>query len=99
MKERILIVEDELRLREILCDYFRAKGALPVPAEDGDDALRILDGQQFDALLLDIMMPGLDGFAVCRTVRHSARSPSFFSPPCVMTIISSLATSWAPTTM
>ncbi len=78
MKERILIVEDELRLREILCDYFRAKGALPVPAEDGDDALRILDGQQFDALLLDIMMPGLDGFAVCRTVRHSSKVPIIF---------------------
>jgi DNA-binding response OmpR family regulator len=78
MQERVLIVEDELRLREILCDYFQAKGDLPTPAEDGEAALRLLDEQTFDAILLDVLMPGLDGFSVCRAIRQDSRVPVIF---------------------
>ena len=76
--ERILIVEDEPRLLEILTDYFRAKGAEPVAAKNGAEALRWLQDHEADAVLLDIMMPELDGFQVCRTVRKNSAVPIIF---------------------
>lgn len=78
MADRILIVEDEPRLREILCDYFRAKGAEPIPAENGKTALRYLEEHPADAVLLDILMPEVDGFSVCRTVRRNSSIPIIF---------------------
>lgn len=61
MNGKILIVEDEEKLREVLCDYFRSKGDVPIEAENGVQALELLDENEFDAVLLDIMMPELDG--------------------------------------
>ena len=78
MNSKILIVEDEEKLREVLCDYFRSKGDLPVEAEDGRQALQLLDENEFDAVLLDIMMPGLDGLNVCRAVRGTNDVPIIF---------------------
>lgn len=78
MKDRILIVEDEGKLREVLCDYFRSKGAEPAEAADGLKALELLGEHSFDAVLLDIMMPGLDGLSVCRAVRRESDVPILF---------------------
>lgn len=78
MSSRILIVEDEPRLREVLCDYFRSKGELPVEAADGIRALEILEEREMDAVLLDIMMPGLDGLTVCRAIRRQSEVPVIF---------------------
>ena len=64
MNSKILIVEDEAKLREILCDYFSSKGELPVEASNGIQALELIDENEFDAVLLDIMMPELDGLYV-----------------------------------
>ena len=78
MNDRILIVEDEPHLREVLCDYFRSKGDLPTEAENGARALELIAETDFDAILLDIMMPELDGFAVCRAVRREKDTPIIF---------------------
>ena len=78
MADRVLIVEDEPRLREILCDYFRAKGEVPAEAGNGAEALEYLSGNSVDAVLLDIMMPELDGFSVCRAVRRESNVPIIF---------------------
>ena len=78
MNSRILIVEDEAKLREVLCDYFSSKGEQPVEAENGRQALSLLAGREFDAVLLDIMMPGLDGLSVCRAVRKTNDVPNLF---------------------
>ena len=78
MENRILIAEDEPKLREILCDYFHSKGDVPVGAADGLQALELAESEDFDAILLDIMMPGLDGFAVCRAVRRRQDTPILF---------------------
>lgn len=78
MNSRILIVEDEAKLREVLCDYFCSKGDLPVAANNGTDALRLIDENTFDAVLLDIMMPELDGLSVCRAVRKTNDVPIIF---------------------
>ena len=78
MNERILIAEDEPKLREVLCDYFLSRGDLPVPAENGAVALRLAQEQEFDGVLLDIMMPQLDGFSVCRALRKDSDVPIIF---------------------
>ncbi len=78
MDNHILIVEDESKLREVLCDYFRSKGELPQEARDGAEALELAETVSFDAVLLDIMMPQLDGFAVCRALRKRSDVPILF---------------------
>ena len=78
MDYNVLIVEDEEKLRSILCDYFISKQDHPVAAENGLQALRFLKEQDFDAVLLDIMMPELDGFSVCRAARKNSDVPIIF---------------------
>lgn len=78
MKSKILIVEDEFHLQEVLCDYFRSKGALPTGVYNGMQALELLAENEFDAVLLDIMMPELDGLSVCRAVRKTNDVPIIF---------------------
>ena len=75
---KILIAEDEPRLLEVLCDYFRSKGDEPVPADNGLTALERAQEQEFDGVLLDIMMPGLDGLSVCRALRRTSDVPIIF---------------------
>lgn len=78
MSQRILIAEDEPKLREVLCDYFRSRGDIPVPAKDGLETLEIARNEHLDGVLLDIMMPGLDGWAVCRALRKQSDVPIIF---------------------
>ncbi|MBR3706461.1 MAG: response regulator transcription factor [Firmicutes bacterium] len=78
MDYKVLIVEDEEKLRDVLCDYFISRQDVPVGAQDGVQALELIEEQDFDAVLLDIMMPGLDGFGVCRAVRRKSDVPIVF---------------------
>lgn len=78
MDSKILIVEDEPKLREVLCDYFQSKGEVTFEAANGSQALELVDEMEFDAILLDIMMPKLDGFSVCRAVRKKYDVPIIF---------------------
>ncbi len=78
MNSKILIVEDEAKLREVLCDYFRSKGELPFEASNGIQALELIGDNEYDAVLLDIMMPELDGLSVCRAVRRTNDVPIIF---------------------
>lgn len=78
MRYKILIAEDEPKLREILCDYFSSKGEVPIAVENGIQALEMLSRCEFDAVVLDIMMPELDGLSVCRAVRKTNDVPILF---------------------
>lgn len=78
MSYRILIAEDEPKLREILCDYFISRGDEPIPAKDGTEALALAEAQEFDGVLLDIMMPKLNGLSVCRSLRKNSDVPIIF---------------------
>lgn len=79
MNHKILIVEDEARLRAILCDYLLSRGDTPIPAADGLAALnRVEEEPQLDLVLLDIMMPELDGLSVCRAIRRKSSIPVIF---------------------
>jgi DNA-binding response OmpR family regulator len=75
---KVLIVEDEPKLREVLSDYFRSKKDTPFIASNGAEALELIDEHDYDAVLLDIMMPELDGFSVCRTLRQKSDVPVVF---------------------
>ena len=78
MDMHILLAEDEARLREIVRDYFAAHGAACDLARDGEEALELLREHDYDAVLLDVLMPGLDGFAVCRRLREGSGAPVIF---------------------
>ncbi len=75
MDERLLLVEDDASIREIVAIGLTAAGFRPVTATDGRDGLaRARDGG-FDAVILDVMLPSLDGFEVCREIRKFSRVP------------------------
>lgn len=76
--ETVLLVEDEKRLRDIVRDYFSAHGLECDLARDGAEALDLLRDHDYDAILLDILMPSLDGFQVCAAVRRNSRVPILF---------------------
>lgn len=78
MNNKILIVEDEEKLREVLCDYFTSKGETVAEASNGIEALERIGETDFDAVLLDVMMPELDGISVCRAVRKTNDVPIIF---------------------
>ena len=79
MDYRIMVAEDEPKLREVVCDYLLSRGDVPVPAGDGLEALALAEEDgNFDAVVLDVMMPGLDGFAVCRALRRRSAVPILF---------------------
>jgi DNA-binding response OmpR family regulator len=70
MKERILIVEDEYAMRRGLEDCLRAEGYRVITAADGEEGLKRVLDEKPDLVLLDVMMPKLDGYAVCAELRR-----------------------------
>ena len=76
--EAVLLVEDEARIRDIVRDYFAAHGMACDLARDAEEALDLLRNHDYDAILLDILMPRLDGFQVCAAVRRKSRVPILF---------------------
>lgn len=75
MPNKILIVEDEASIREIIASYLKKNTFLVVEAEDGLTALSILKTQHIDLMILDIMIPHIDGFTLCRYARESSQLP------------------------
>jgi len=66
---RVLLVEDETRIAEFITRGLSEQGHAVDVASDGDEALHWADIADFDLILLDVMLPGRDGFGVCRTLR------------------------------
>ena len=73
MPARLLVVDDEPALRESLARALMAEGYTVDTAADGVEALSSIAAAEPDAVVLDVLMPGLDGLAVCRTLRHEGR--------------------------
>ena len=67
--KHILIVEDEPDIQELLETYLRDAGYETAAAGDGPAALELFWSRSFDLVLLDVMLPKLDGFEVCRRIR------------------------------
>ena len=71
----ILIVEDEAAMGEIIADYMRNGGHACRSAGDGVEAMDILRSGPVDLMILDVMMPHLDGFSVCKMAREASNMP------------------------
>lgn len=71
----ILIVEDEPDIQELLTAYLRNAGYRTASAEDGVAALDLFQSRIFDLVLLDIMLPKIDGFGVCEVIRRQSQVP------------------------
>ena len=73
--KHILIVEDEPDIQELLCAYFRDAGYGTAVAGDGVAALDLFQSRTFDLVLLDLMLPKIDGFGVCELIRRQSQVP------------------------
>jgi OmpR family response regulator RpaB len=72
---KVLIIDDDRKHSELLQEYFKRFGIKLVTAADADEGFRKLSVEDPDLLLLDVMLPGKDGFAICREVRKSSNIP------------------------
>lgn len=68
---KVLIAEDDRLTRHGLVEIFTREGFDPIPARDGEEALRLFETHRPDVACLDVMMPGLDGYEVCRRLRRA----------------------------
>lgn len=71
----ILVVEDEKNMQDIIIEYLQRGGHTCFAADDGVDALLLLKNNPMDLMILDVMMPHLDGFSVCRVAREMSSLP------------------------
>ena len=78
MKLKILIVEDDLLLAEAVSDYFEGKGWETEQVHDGVTAVEKAEADNYQMILLDVMLPGMNGFEACRKIRQNSDIPIFF---------------------
>lgn len=75
MSKKILVVDDEEKIRKMICDYLEAVGFFTIPAKDGVDAVSIFVKEQPDLIIMDVMMPGIDGIDSTRRIRERSNVP------------------------
>lgn len=73
--QRILIVEDDLDIQELLQNFLQEVNYEVATASDGVEAVSFFNNGQYDLVLLDIMLPKIDGFAVCELIRQKSKVP------------------------
>jgi DNA-binding response OmpR family regulator len=72
---RVLVVEDDRHIRELVCLHLGLEGYDCLQAENGKDALAVAQDRPLDLVVLDVMLPGIDGLAVCRWIRTQSDTP------------------------
>ena len=75
---QILIAEDDKNTRKLMEAVLKCNGFNPIPASSGEEALKLLDRHHIDLAVLDIMMPGFDGFLLCRRFKAQMTAPVIF---------------------
>ena len=73
--KKILIADYNLQITKVLSEFAKKEGFEPVVAQDGDTALSLFQSDTYAVLLLDVMMPGMDGFSLCREIRRTSNVP------------------------
>ncbi len=76
--KKLLVVEDEPEIRDILNNYLTNEGYEVVLASDGVEAISLFAGGSFDLVILDIMMPKIDGYGVCEVIKKQSDVPVIF---------------------
>lgn len=71
----VLVIEDELKLNEIICDYLKEAGYNTLSAYDGELAMALFETENIEGVILDIMIPKIDGWSVCRRIRQTSGIP------------------------
>ncbi|OFW06625.1 MAG: hypothetical protein A3H96_13260 [Acidobacteria bacterium RIFCSPLOWO2_02_FULL_67_36] len=69
---RVLVVEDDPNIRDLVVLHLGLEGLTTVAVGDGSEALRLAKAEPFDLIVLDVMLPGLDGVTVCRAIRRDS---------------------------
>lgn len=69
-KKHLLVVDDELLIRDLLYDHFTSCDYAISLADDGDSALKMVDEKSFDAVIVDLKMPDMDGLVLAENIRH-----------------------------
>ena len=75
MNEKILVIEDDLDIQEIIREFLCVNGYIVEVAEDGLKGIEKFNSGKFDLVLLDIMLPKIDGFVVCEIIRKTSKIP------------------------
>ena len=75
---RVLICDDERKIRETFCDYLTAKGFEVTLTANGKEAVEKVRGDEFDIIVLDVMMPVMNGLEACRVIRSFSETPILF---------------------
>lgn len=72
---KVLVVEDEYRMRELIVAYFKKEGYEVLEAGDGNDAIDLFEREKVDVVILDVMIPGMYGWEVCKYIRNISDVP------------------------
>src|SRR5262245_60587146 len=75
MSTTILIIDDDTKLNQLLVDFFRQFGFKAITATRPEDGMKKLRQEAPDLIILDVMLPGMSGFEVCKTIRQSSKVP------------------------
>ena len=81
---KVLIADDEPKLRALVSSCIMAIGASVIEARDGDEAWSVARQQSIDVVVLDVMMPGMSGWEVCRRIKAEARTARGGTPKVLM---------------
>ena len=82
-RPEVLVVEDETNIRELIALHLKLEQMTPVEAVDGTVGLQLAQSRRFDLVILDLMLPGIDGVTVCRAIRRE--SPNADTPILMLT--------------
>jgi DNA-binding response OmpR family regulator len=74
MRDKILVVDDELEIRDLLTEVLTGEGYDVIQASNGVEALELVEKEEPQVILLDVMMPGIDGVEVCRRLKEEDKT-------------------------
>lgn len=94
----VLIVEDEPAISDMERDFLEGAGYNPFIAENSEEALHMMRSEKIDAIILDVTLPGEDGFSLCRKLREITNVPILLQQPEQKTLISSVGWDLVPMT-
>ncbi|CEN23426.1 response regulator transcription factor [Paraclostridium sordellii] len=76
--KNILVIEDDSNIQELIVEFLSAEGYNVKSANDGIEGIQTFKKEEFDLVILDVMMPNLDGYGVCKMIRQSSNIPIIF---------------------